>query len=447
MSSPDKRRRGHDEAVHRNLSAPPAQWGPSGAANNNLGAGTREDRRAKVQAEKRKALLAAHGHVIPDNSGRYKRRGSDERNHASVPPGQDEDRDAMVYIHKVKPEDTLAGVMIKFNCPANVFRKANRLWPNDTIQVRKTVVLPVDACGVRGRRLSEPDSPSAFQDSKSTGEIMPTPTGTQAPWADLHDTPSETPLSSIPTSPSISVTFSNSEEPPWKHDAWVMIDGFTDAVEIARLSRRTLGYFPRSRRKSATFSDLETPSQSLDLPRGSFQSSPPRQKTKSRSSSGSYFAHQLQGPGGVGTMGKNVHSPGPAQDGLNKLFASHLPYVAPRSSFESLHSASSHGNGIENIGGAVEGWVRKLATKAAHKVQPGTHGGNSGVGNLIELSEDAFEIGEDEYDTRRNTITSASASAGSGVGAWSAEQERLLQERFARRGRVVGESSRRGKSE
>ncbi|KAK4691748.1 xeroderma pigmentosum group C-complementing protein, partial [Lecanoromycetidae sp. Uapishka_2] len=449
VSSPDGRRRGYNDATHRNTSAPPAQWGPPGAGDKGLGAGTPEDRRAKLQAEKRKALLAANGRMIPDSLGRYKRRDSDERNHASVPPGQEEDRDALVYIHKVKPEDTLAGVTIKYNCQANAFRKANRLWPNDTIQIRQTVVLPVDACGVRGRKIAEPDSPSAFQNAGNTGEIMPTPTVIQAPWADLHDTPSdkETPLSSIPTSPSISVTFSNPEEPPWKHDSWVMIDGFPDAVEIARLSRKTLGYFPRSRRKSASFSDLETPSESLDLPRGNYQSSPPRQKTKSRSSSGSYFAHQLQGPGGVGTMGKNVHSPGPAQDGLNKLFATHLPNVAPRSSLESLHSSSSHGNGIENIGGAVEGWVRKLATKAANKVQPSTPGGSSGVGDLIELSEDAFEIGDDgddEDDTRRNTITSA--NVGLGVGAWSSEQERMLQERFPPRGRVVGESSRRGKS-
>lgn len=146
-------------------------------------------------------------------------------------------------------------------------------------------------------------------------------------------------------------------------------------------------------------------------------------------------------------MGKNVRSPGPAQDGLNKLFAKHLPDVAPRTSFESVNSSSSHSNGIENLGGAVEGWVRKLATKAAHSMQPPASGGTSGVGDLIELSEDAFEIGDDEgeHEGRRNTITSA--NAGSGVGAWSAEQERMLRERFPPRGRVIGESPRRGKDD
>lgn len=449
--SPPRRRRPIEATHGRNTSAPPAQWGPSGGERQ-VGRGTREDRRMLVQARKREALLAANGHFTPDVSGRYKRRDSDERDHTSAPPGEQDDRDALVYLHKVKLEDTLAGVMIKYSCQPNVFRKANRLWPNDSIQVRKTVVLPVDACGVKGRKLPEPGDPSEHLQDGQNEEIIPTPTAFQSPWGDLHDSPKEkgTPLSSIPTSPSISISLSNPEEPPWKHDSWVMIEGFSDAVEIARLSRKTLGYFPRSRRKSLTFSDVETPPASLDLPRGSYQPSPPRvQNSKSRSSSGSYLTHQLQGPGGVGTMGRDVRSPGPAQDGLNKMFAAHLPSLAPRKSYESVNSSSSHGNGgIENVGGAIEGWMRKLATKAANSVQPPTPGGRSGVGDLIELSEDAFETGDGghvEDEDRQSTIRSANAA--SGVGAWSAEQELMLREHFPQRGRVFGESQRRGKSD
>ena len=404
-----------------------------------------------MQMKKRETLLAANGHVTPDTSGKFKRRDSDDWNHASAPPGENDDRDSLVYLHKVKPGDTLAGVMIKYNCQPNVFRKANRLWPNDSIQVRKTVVLPVDACGVKGRKIPESDTSFSLFGDGHTEEIMPTPTALHAPWSDLHEKPEykETPVSSIPTSPSISISLSNPEEPFWKHDSWITIDGFVDAVEIARLSRRTLGYFPRSRRKSMTLSDLETPPPSLDLPRGNYQSNSPRgSKSKSRSSSGSYFAQHLQGPGGVGTMDKEVRSPGPAQDGLNKLFAARLPTVAPRASFESVASSSSHDYGIENVGGAIEGWVRKLANKAANTVQPPTPGARSGVGDLIELSEDAFEICDDEYaedEGRRNTITNA--NTGSGVRAWSAEQERVLRDRFAPRRTVAGESPRRGKSD
>ncbi|KAL9129841.1 MAG: hypothetical protein Q9175_007178 [Cornicularia normoerica] len=448
--SPQRRRYPVEVPHGRNTSAPPAQWGPSGGERQ-VGLGNLENRRMLGQTRKRETLLAANGHITPDVSGRYKRRDSDERNHTSAPPREQDDRDALVYLHKVKPGDTLAGVMIKYSCQPNAFRKANRLWPNDSIQVRKTVVLPVDACAVKGRKIPEPDKPSERLGNGNTEESMPTSTAFQSPWADLHDGPKEkdTPLSSIPTSPSISVSLSTPEEPPWKHDAWVMIDGFADAVEIARLSHRTLGYFPRSRRKSLTLSDVETPPASLDLPIGSYQSSPPQgQKSKSRSSSGSYLSHQLQGPGGVGTMGRDVRSPGPAQDGLNKLFAMHLPNLAPRKSFESVNSSSSHGNGgIENVGGVIEGWMRKLATKAANSVQPPTPGGRSGVGDLIELSEDAFEIGDDSHaedEDRRSTIRNV--NAGSRVGAWSAEQELMLREHFPPKGKVVGESPRRGKS-
>ena len=442
---PAHRKRRPIEATHsRYTSTQPAQWGPPGSGAKQPGAGTREDRRLKLQVKKREALLAANGHVAPDASGRYKRRDSDDRTTDSVPPNENEDRDALVYLHRVKAEDTLAGILIKYHCDSNVFRKANRLWPNDSIQVRETVVLPVDACGVKGRRMAESNDGIGFLRGESNEGIMPTPTSSQAPWANSHRATinRETPSSSMRTSPSISVTLSNFEEPAWKHDSWVQIDGFSDAVEIARSSRRTLGYFPRSRRKSQSFSDLETPSASFDLSRESFQSTPPREvKTKSRSSSGSF----LHGPGGVGTMGRNVRSPGPAQDGLNKLFAKHLPDVAPRSSFESIESNSSRGNGMENFGGAVEGWVRKLAIKASKSVQPQTSGGASGVGDLIELSEDAFEVGgeDDEgvYDGRRNTITNAN------IRGWGAEQERALHERFPPRGRVITESPTRGKGD
>ena len=401
-----------------------------------------------VQARKRETLLAANGHIAPDGSGRYKRRDSDARNPTSAPPGEQDDRDALVYLHKVKPDDTLAGVMIRYSCQPNAFRKANRLWPNDSIQVRKTVILPVDACGVKGRKIPEPGKLSESLGDGYIEEILPTPTTCQSPWADLHDSLKEkdTPLSSIPTSPSISVSLSNPEEPPWKHDSWVMIDGFVDAVEIARLSYKTLGYFPRSRRKSSTFSDVETPPASLDLPSGSFHSS----SSKVQKSMPSSVSHQLQGPGGVGTMARDVRSPGPAQDGLNKFFASRLPSLAPRKSFDSVNSNSSHGNGgIENVGAVIEGWMRKLATKAASTVQPPTPGVGPGVGDLIELSEDAFEIGDDsnvaEGEARRCTIKNA--NAGSELGAWSAEEELIRQEHVRPKGRVFGEPPRRGKSD
>ena len=446
--SPVRKRRPLEATHGRNTSAPPTRWGPSAPVGNHLASGTAEDRVAKVQAKKREMLLMANGHMTPDSSGRYKRRDSDDRDRSSVPPGKNEDRDALVYLHRVRPEDTLAGVMIKYNCQSSVLQKANRLWPNDSIQVRKIIVLPVDACGVRGRKLSDSELASRKLTEPINEAATLTPKVPRPLWGDVHNASEdkEAPLTSIPTSPSISVPLPNPEEPTWKHDSWVMMDGSPEAIEIARLSRRALGYFPRSRRKSQSYPDLETPSASLELPRSSYQSSSPRQATRSRSGSNPYFATHLQGPGGVGTMSKNVRSPGPANDGLNKLFPTLQPTLAARGSFESQHSNSSHTNGLENVGGAIEGWVRKLANKASASLKPTTTpGGGTGVGDLIELSEDAFDAGEDSQVGSGCRESRRGEGTGSRVGDWSLEQERLLQERFPPRGRVIGEASKRMK--
>ncbi len=425
------------EATQGRKSSTPAQWGPPGTGGQQLGLGLREDRCAQIQARKRETLLTASSYLLPDTTGRFKRRDSEERGASSEARTESEDCDTLVYIHKVKSSDTLAGVMIKYNCQPNAFRKANRLWPNDSIQVRKTVFLPVEACGVKGRKVPEPPSPSDLSNNEMMEESMPTPTNAHHPWFNPGETADRQgkSFSSIATSPSASV--SNLEEQPWRHDSWVMIDGFTEAVEVGRLSRRTLGFFPPNRRKSMTSSDLDTPAVSLDPPRKSHREEGHHRK-ESRSSSGSHFAYQLQGPGGVGTLGGDVHNPGPAQDRLNKLFAPHLPNLAPRTSFESVASTSS--TGIENLGGTIEGWMRKLASKAAARVQSPAPGGRSGVGDLIELS-DSIEVADEVHDGVLNGESGTARNPPHE--AWRDEQERLLKEHFPPRGRVFGESTRR----
>lgn len=440
QSATRQRRRPHEVSTSTKSNGP-AHWGPSGTAEKQLGRGTKEDRLAQVQAKKRETLLTANGFLNPDTRGRYKRRDSEDRNILSAAPSENDERDALVYIHKVRSSDTLAGVMIKYNCQPNVFRKANRLWPHDSIQAKKIVVLPVDACGVRGRKVPGPGS---ILGSESSQDSMMTPTKRNHPWsssANSSDT-KETPLSSIPTSPSVSA--SGPEELPWRHDSWVMIDKFSDPVEIARLSRSNLAFFPPRRKKSTSFSDLGTPSASVELSRDPSQGGSPRRK-ESRSSSGSHFIHQLQGPGGVGTMGSEVRNPGPAPDGLNKLFSK----VAPRNSFES--EASTASTGLENVGGAIEGWVRKIATKAAARVQsPATgRGGTSGIGDLIELTN-AFELGEEDEndDDDSNTIGKShyTPKVKPAVRTWQDEQERMLREHFPPRGRMFEESGVRRKA-
>jgi len=409
-----------------------------------------------VRAMKRKDLLTATEHLVPDSVGRFKRRNSDERLSSSAPPGENEDRDALVFVHKVRSQDTLAGISIKFNCQVAILRKANRMWPNDSVQTKETLVIPVDACGVKGRRVAGPD---AHQDEdllggdwgngtlSSPGDAPSLPNGWNVSQPTEHDT-----TSTLSSSHSTTDT-----ETPWKHDSWVLLPNDKEPTQIGRMPRRALGFFPPARRKSLAFSEASTPRASVDHPRSSTSTnshvnSPTQSITRPRASSNlssvsavhhsrhrSTSGFQLHGPGGVGTMGKNVRSPGPGQDGLNKLFAPHLPNVEPPPDQEyftpwapSLLAADTgiatqYGGGsgvrtplggpdmsLQEIGGAIEGWVRKVGGQASKLLtEPSTPGqgrrsavpviGAVGgdLGDLIELRDDAFEIGDGEEERGR----------------------------------------------
>ena len=429
---------------------PPKQWGPAGAGSH-VGTGTQEEREAMVRAMKRKDLLSATEHLQPDASGRMKRRNSDDRTSASAPPGENDHGDALIYIHHVKKQDTLAGVCIKYNCEQAVLRKANRMWPNDTILSKKTIVLPVDACGAKGRPVQGPEAlpdedlllGEYGESSSKKADTEGLPNG----WT----TPKQ---KSTETSSVISST--DAPDNPWKHDAWVLLPNDKQPTQIARMPRRALGFFPPARRKSVAYSDAaSTPRASVDLSRSSTSTNQnpltgsPSQPTRPRASStlSSLSTHSrqrstsgqhqpkpwLSGPGGVGTLGRNVRSPGPAQDPLNKMFAAHLPSMAPPPGQEyftpwapSLLDASgtrTAGSGVvtpsggdmnlTEIGGAIEGWMRKVGSQAQkllaepgapagrQKVVPGVGATGSGLGDLIELQDDAFEIGDGEEERGR----------------------------------------------
>lgn len=143
-------------------------------------------------------------------------------------------------------------------------------------------------------------------------------------------------------------------------------------------------------------------------------------------------------------MDRHARVPGPAQDALNKLFAPHLPNVAPPPNQPGLylpHSgmeaegedgggasayAASSGTStpgqygavlnLEAVGGKIEGWMRKVATRTAAAWEAGGSASPARSGreaaalvgvvpagggvDLIEMN-DAFEIGGDDTEEQR----------------------------------------------
>lgn len=417
-------------------------WGPAGLPKKSdaaIGAGSVAEREAALRARKLRGALEGRDedlNVRKDVSGNYKRRTSSDEDR--LDSAQDSIEDALVYVHQVQPQDTLAGVILKYNCQPAVFRKANRFWPNDSIQIRKVVVIPVDASTIKGRPC-EPSKPGR----QGVDLLAPTPSA--------EDPPSE---NGFPWSREWSAE--RTEDHPWTHVCWVLIDSSPTSkpVEIARMPRKTLGYFPPRRRKSQnTISTMSTPRGSVDVPIAA--QSPPRHigspsSTPSRAMSnlgpqtshilsGSYFPPAtsstrsrresvgeaadrlgwMRGPGGVGTLGKNVRKPGPGQDGLNAWAKKHLPGLTIDSlpSTAIIGGDSAHfgfgdelasiaegparttgsgavtpigpgqGLGIESAAAAIEGWVRRLAIKV-----PGTPklgGSRMEASDLIELLDGA----------------------------------------------------------
>ncbi|PQE31277.1 hypothetical protein CJF32_00001864 [Rutstroemia sp. NJR-2017a WRK4] len=444
LDRPKLRRK--DNSTKKLYDLPHGAWGPVEQSKRTeavVGAGSQAERDATLRTLKLTRVLEGHEELNAsiDANGNYKRRTSMDE---PTTRHEDEEGDALVYVHHVQKNDTMAGVILRYNCQPAVFRKANGFWPNDSIQTRKVVVLPVDACAIKGR----PCDPS--QDPNQGIDLL-------APTPSLEDAPEVWP-------PRSETSAERSEETPWQHVRWVLLDSSPNAkpVEIARMPRKTLGFFPPRRRTSqATNSLASTPRGSYDFPHmsqstsqssvGDPMSSPMSTSSRrtsnlgrrpSQSTSGGYFPPVgpstrsrresvndaadrlgwLRGPGGVGTLGKGVATPGPGKDALNTWAKKHIPGITidnlPSSSIldsdaipfgfrdelasiaESSYNSParsgsvtpSGGMGIENAAAAIEGWVRRLAVKGPGTPRSGAGAGTStpsGPGDLIELLDGA----------------------------------------------------------
>ncbi|KAJ5143037.1 uncharacterized protein N7515_001824 [Penicillium bovifimosum] len=393
-------------------SPPRSTWGPSAPTGPQVGTGTKEERQALVQEKKREALLLADSDSMASRTNLHKRRDSGDTSQQAFEP--DPDEDALAYIHKVQPTDTITGVTIKYGCHAAVFRKANGFWPNDNIQSRNTVLLPVDACSVKGRPvLKEPVDllGSDKEEDLSDSSIVPVDASAKRTYSDQETSATET---------------KDHGKHAWKHESWVQMDGFPGPVEIGRVPRRALGFFPRTRRKSTPYSDAEppdlyrqkiTPASPAGSPPPSSFDILPRSRPNGGQATTTRPQHRRQRSSihlsgtGVGTLDRTSTGPGPALDGFTRFFAQHMPALAPpkppdnvqRGSFESASTMTSNAStGLENIGGAFEGWVRKVATRAKagiNELQQGTPNAQSNsrgrntwrMDDLIELDDGMAE--------------------------------------------------------
>ncbi|KAL7949819.1 carbohydrate-binding module family 50 protein [Trichoderma barbatum] len=345
---------------------------------NRVAAGSSDQREAALKTAQRASVLensqGPNGGL--DVSGKYKRRNSDEITSENSQP-----EEYLVYIHKVLPIDTYAGIILRYKCMEDAFRKANGLWSRDSIQVRKWLIIPVDACEVRGRPC---EPPSGNQNHDVTDFFEATTTSTTGSMA-----PQTASSGAKLSSKSAAQEDENAEKEamPWSHVRWVKIDSLPEPVEIGRIARQKMGYFPPRRKKAVSFSS--TPRQSLDAadqieqPLSRRQSSvgdqPPSQGRRE-----SFRGHgDGDGPdmrpawmrrsGGVGSLSRNIRAPGPDKDYLNSWAKKHFPGL----NIDDLPSMSVMGSEMARFGfdreaaGIAEGTIQESDTESPHNQNNG----------------------------------------------------------------------------
>jgi len=60
----------------------------------------------------------------------------------------DNNEKRMVIVHEVKSSDTIAGVALFYGIEISILKKANKLWTNDSIHLRKFLYIPIDQCSI-----------------------------------------------------------------------------------------------------------------------------------------------------------------------------------------------------------------------------------------------------------------------------------------------------------
>ncbi|KAI0908443.1 carbohydrate-binding module family 50 protein [Ustulina deusta] len=356
-------------------------WGPAPLSNSrpapgDIAAGSLANREAQLMARKKASVLESHEGVNGglDIAGKYKRRNSDDNTRSMSQPVIEE---FLVYLHHVQPTDTYAGIILRYRCMEHTFRRINGLWSRDNIQIRQHLLVPVDACEIKGRPCDPPSFYSRKIDHLAT---TPQPSNTSSlsqTSADSQQRLHDDYFGSLNGKTSHNLA-QEGDEQPWTHVRWVKLDSLQEPVEIVRVKRTAVGYFPPRRKKSIhTVSTLSTPRQSLELSNavsntsgvtGSPGGISPRQQSTigarpmasslslgspaSGRSRGNSLGHMegvpawMRKPGGVGSMSKSVKAPGPATDSFNTWVNKRIPGF----NIDSLPSMSVMGSETAHFG-------------------------------------------------------------------------------------------------
>lgn len=355
----------------------PSAWGPEPPSSKqkprleDVAAGSMAEREAALKARRTASVLESHEGVNGglDVAGKFKRRSSDEDLRGSSAAQSQEPEEYLAYIHHVQPSDTYAGIVLKYRCREDAFRKANGLWSRDNIQIRSFLVIPVDACEIKGRTCGPP---SYYTQDVDLLASTPGKGGDSKDVGDFFNTSSNGKVAEQPRA--------MEDAHPWTHVRWVALESFKTPVEIARVSRRNTGYFPPRRKKSVhTTTTLSTPRGSMDMPgvslaesiespsstssrrlsglsnrpqgAGHVYSASVPSSSAARSRDGSvgqeeYRPAWMRRPGGVGSLGRTVRAPGPEKDYFNVFARKHFPGIG----IDSLPSMSVMGSETARFG-------------------------------------------------------------------------------------------------
>ncbi|KAI0142784.1 carbohydrate-binding module family 50 protein [Xylariaceae sp. FL1272] len=405
-----------------------ATWGPGAASNTRpaagaIAAGSLAEREAKLMARKKASVLESHEGVNGglDITGKYKRRNSDENQRSVSQPVIEEH---LVYLHHVQPTDTYAGIVLRYRCMEHALRKMNGLWSHN-IQMRKQLMIPVDACEQKGRPC---DPPSEY--SKKVDHLAKTPQPSDFSKLSKSTTDLNQPLhddyfGSL-NGRAAEQPGQTDEEKLWTHEP----------VEIVRVKRTaTVSAFSSPRNSldnaiSNTSEVVESPGR-IGSRRQSSQSTRPTAATigspgftRSRVNSLGQRTDDLPAfmrkPGGVGSMGKSVKTPGPAKDAINSWVNKRLPGFnidsLPSMSVMGSESAqfgfttkteegstnivenpyeegleasmpARNGMGIEQAAASIETWLRGAWAKRPATPKMGSHRKPADDLDLIELTD------------------------------------------------------------